>query len=180
MVSARSIDENPRPQPVDAPWLRGRKVTALTIAPDGTRMLVVTTKADGSDPQLGLAGIARDGSGRPRAVAEPWRQAEPLTLVRDVTWLESDSFAVLGRISAAEPIRPWIGQIGAGLDGVRRRGPTAPEDTRLSPVKDARWITSIGGPRGIIVITDGHEVLSRAGATWREVARGTDLLVPGH
>ena len=103
-----------------------------------------------------------------------------MTLIRDVTWLESDSFAVLGRIVATESVRPWIGRIGAGLDGVRCRGAASPDDARLEPVKDARWIASIGGPRGIVVITDEHQVLARAGSTWREIAKGTDLLVPGH
>lgn len=179
-MSTATMDPKAVPRPIDAPWLAGRRVTALTIAPDGARMLVVTTRADGSDPQLGLAGIVRTAEGEPRSVAEPWRQAGPLSLIRDVTWLASDSFAVLGRTTATDPVRPWVGRIGSGLDGVRRRGAVAPEEARLNPVKDARWITSMGGPRGIIVITDEGQVLARAGSTWREVATGTDLLIPGH
>ncbi|MEO7130405.1 MAG: LpqB family beta-propeller domain-containing protein [Dermatophilaceae bacterium] len=180
VLGTSTMDSAPPPQPLGTPWLAGRKVVALTVAPDGARLLVVTSKPDGSDAQLGLAGIIRGPNGAPQSVLTPWRQADALTLIRDVTWLEADTFAVLGRIDPKEPVRPWVGRIGAGLDGVRRHGGESPEDARLDAVPEARFITSVGGPRGVLIITEDHRVLARAGSAWREVAQGTDLLIPGH
>jgi hypothetical protein len=40
-------------------------------------------------------------------------------------------------------------------------------------------VTSVGGSRGLIVISDRKVVWVRAGATWHQIGSGTDLLVPG-
>lgn len=178
-IEATAMDSPGEAVAVAAPWLNGRRVVALVVAPDAARLLLVTTKPDGTDPQLGLAGIVRDATQTPISLAVPLRQANTLTLIKDLTWLETDSYAVLGRISADESVRPWIGRIGAGLDGVRRRGSESAQEARLSPVPGGERITSVGGPRGIIVITDDERVLARVAATWRQIATGTDLLVPG-
>ncbi|HET7400010.1 MAG TPA: GerMN domain-containing protein [Intrasporangium sp.] len=178
-LATGTATETAVPFTVSAAWLAGRRVEALAVSPDSTRLLVVSTLPDGSDAQLGLTGIVRSPSGKPASLTTPWRQAQPLTLLRDVTWLETDTYAVLGRIDQRDPVRPWLGRVGAGLEGLRRRGAAAPAEGRLAPVPGGVSITSVGGPRGLVVITDEDRVLVRAGATWREIATGTDLLVPG-
>lgn len=168
-----------RPVAVPAPWLAGRRVVTLTVSGEGSRLLVVTTKADGTDPQLGISGIRRAPNGQPTSLGVPWRQAEPLTAIRDAVWLDATTYAVLGRLGGAQTLRPWIGTIGAGLEGIRRRGNPNPAGSRLAPVPTGSSITTVGGPRGIIVVTSDGQVLARTGASWRRIAAGTDVLVPG-
>lgn len=167
-----------KPQRISAPWLDARRVTAVSVSPDDARLLVVSTDKKGGDARLDVTGVVRAPSGEPTGLAAPWRQAEPLTLMRDVVWLDGDSYAVLGRIGQDDPVRPWIGTVGGGLDGIRRHGQSDPSGSRLAAVPGAVSITTVGGARGIMVVTDTGQVLARAGRTWPVVAQGTDVLVP--
>ncbi|MEO6996760.1 MAG: LpqB family beta-propeller domain-containing protein [Terracoccus sp.] len=169
----------PTPVVVPASWLAGRRVVSLNVSPDGARLLVVTALPDGTGAQLGVSGITRSSNGQPTKLAGPLREGQPLTLVIDAVWLDATGYAVLGRIEPTEPVRPWLGSIGVGLEGVRRQGSPDPAANRLAPVADAQAITSVGGPRGLIIVTTSGEVLARAGASWRRIASGTNLLVPG-
>jgi hypothetical protein len=40
-------------------------------------------------------------------------------------------------------------------------------------------ITSTGGLRGVVVITDRGQILARAGNVWQQLQSGTDFLIPG-
>lgn len=166
------------PEPVSAPWLKGRRVIALAAAVDSARMLVVTSDLRGTDVRLGVSGIVRSPSGIPTSVTAPLRLAEPLTSITDVAWLEEGDYAVLGRIARSEPLRAWRGEIGAGLEGIRdlsakeRRSQILPQGFPVS-------LTSIGSYRALILISNLGAVWVRAGATWQRMESGTDLLVPG-
>jgi hypothetical protein len=108
------------------------------------------------------------------------RQAQPLSTMEDVVWLDAESFAVLGRLTDRDETRPWIGHVGAGLDGLRvRYGQTDPTRERLKEVPGARTITTAGTLRGLIYLTDDGDVLAKAGLDWRRIASASDLLVPG-
>lgn len=179
VLHADVTDLGQAPHRLTVPWLGGRTVVAISVAPEGSRLLIISTDADHGDVRLDVAGVVRSPSGEPTSIAAPWRQAEPLTLMRDVVWLDDESFAVLGRIGQDDPVRPWIGSVGAGLDGIRRQGTNNPQDTLLAPVQGAVSLTTVGGSRGIMIVTDTHEVHARAGRTWPVIAEGTDILVPG-
>ena len=114
-------------------------------------------------------------------LAEPLRQAQPLSQLQDVVWLGTESYAVLGRLTDREGVHPWIGHIGGGLDGLRvRLGLSDPTKERLKPVPGgARTITTAGGQRGLICLTEDDKVMAKAGLVWRQIGEGTDLLVPG-
>jgi hypothetical protein len=178
-LHADATDPGDGPHRLTVPWLSGRIVVAIAVSAEGSRVLIISTDADHRDMRLDVAGVVRSPSGEPTSVAAPWRQAEPLTLMRDVVWLDDESFAVLGRIGQDDPVRPWLGSVGAGLDGIRRQGPSDPQDSLLAPVPGAVAITTVGGSRGIMIVTDTHEVHARAARTWPVIAHGTDVLVPG-
>lgn len=179
IIHADATGPTDPPQRIAAPWLSGRRVAAISVSPDDARLLVISTNAEGTDTRLDVTGIVRAPSGQPTGLAAPLRQAQPLSLMRDVVWLDGDSYAVLGRTDPKDPVRPWIGTVGGGLDGVRRRGQADPDVSRLAAVPGAVSITTVGGARGIMVVTDTGQVLARAGRTWPVVAQGTDVLVPG-
>ncbi|WP_457252471.1 LpqB family beta-propeller domain-containing protein [Pedococcus sp. P5_B7] len=152
------------PQTVSAPWLSGRTVVSLRLSPDGQRIAVVTTDRDGTSPRVDVAGVVRQPNGLPASLSSPLRLAPTLTLARDLVWVDDATVAVLARLTASQVIRPWLVPLG---------GPIAagPE------IAGARTITTVNGERGLVVTTDDHEVLIRAGSRWQRVGEGTDLLV---
>jgi hypothetical protein len=179
-LNTSSLVPAPEPTVVDVPWLDTNQVVALTISADGTRALVITRNPDTGAERLLVAGVVRSPNGQPSALAEPMRQAQPLSTMEDVVWLDAESFAVLGRLTDRDETRPWIGHVGAGLDGLRvRYGQTDPTRERLKEVPGARTITTAGTLRGLIYLTDDGDVLAKAGLDWRRIASASDLLVPG-
>ena len=168
------------PVAVKAPWLKDRRVVSLAVAGDGVRVLVITTNRQGTDAQLGVSGIQRSPNGQPMSLATPLRQAQPLLVLTDVVWLDTtrSTYAVLGQVSEADPPRPWVGTIGLGLEGIRSHGRSSAESARTAPVPGAVSLTTVGGPRGIIVTTADDWAWARAGSAWRQVVRATDVLGP--
>ena len=169
------------PSTVAAPWLAGRRVTSLAVANDATRLLIVSTAQDGTDSRLDVTGIGRAPNGLPLRLSPPLRQAQPLTDLTDVVWLDATrtTYAVLGRLGATGVARPWVGTIGLGLDGIRSHGRSSAASGRAAPLPGAVSLVTVGGPRGLIVTTADGWVHSRAGSGWRQVIKGTDVLVPG-
>jgi hypothetical protein len=180
ILDPRSAPQTPTPTALKAPWLKDRRVVSLAVAGDGVRLLIITTNEQGTDAQLGVSGIQRLPNGQPVALAAPLRQAQPLSSLTDVVWLDTtrSTYAVLGRLGAAEPVRPWVGTVGMGLDGIRSHGRSTAESSRTAPVPGARTITTVGGPRGIVITSDDGWAWARAGSAWRQIVSATDVLVP--
>lgn len=173
VLDSVSSDPDSTPKPISTPWLGDRRVKAIAVAADATRVLIVTTDRSGGDEQLGLSGIVRATNGEPQALAPPLRQAQSLARIQDVTWLDPVGYAVLGQERKGDPMRAWLATIGAGVDGTRTGA------ARLGAVPGAVTITTVGGPRGIIIVTSDNRVLARAGSNWPLIERGSDVLVPG-
>ena len=120
---------------------------------------------DRNEPAAGRrcrAGVQRTTGGARRATP-PGTAAQP---DEDVAWLGTESYAVLGRLTDREGVQPWIGHIGRGLDGLRvRLGQSDPSLERLEkPVpRGARTITTAGGQRGLICLTEDDKVMAKAG-----------------
>jgi hypothetical protein len=155
------------PQVVAVDWLEGRVVVGQRVADDGQRVAVVSVAAAGGDPRVDVAGVVRSATGAPERLAEPLRAATPLTLVRDLVWVDDTTLALLGRISSQSPVRVWTAGVGGRLQAAE-----------AADVPGARSITTTNGERGLVLTTDDHRVLLRAGSSWIEVAEGTDFAVP--
>lgn len=160
-------------------WLGGRRVVALRVSPDDTRAAVISSKADGSDRRLDLAGIQRDGRGLPLALADPYRQGQPLLDLASVVWLSPDDVAVLAREKRGAPLRPFDVQIGGGV-GLRRYGKV----TLVPPVPAGVRLTTRGGVAGLVMQTgplaaDGTGVQLRVGGRWQPLVGVSDLVVGG-
>jgi hypothetical protein len=80
--------------------------------------------------------------------------------------VDDSTLAVVGRVGAKGAFGPQLVEIGGRL-------------TVLSPVVGTRLVTSTGGVRGVVVITDRGKVLARAGNGWQQLQTGTDFLIPG-
>ncbi len=155
-----------KPLVVEADWLAARSVVNLSLSPDGQRIAVVSTDRAGKGPRVDVAGVVRQPNGLPVSLAAPLALATSLSLVRDAVWVDDATLAVLGRKTSSQVIRPWFVPLG---------GPIAagPE------IAGAQTITTVNGERGLVVTTDAHRVLIRAGNRWQRIGEGTDLLVAG-
>jgi hypothetical protein len=152
------------PQVVAADWVADRSVLSLRLSPDGQRVAVITTNRDGKDPRVDVAGVVRQPNGLPASLADPLRLAPTLTLARDLVWVDDATLAVLGRLTSSQVVRPWLVPLGGPIEA-------GPE------IVGAQSITTVNAERGLVVTTDKHQVLIRAGSRWQRVGEGTDLLV---
>lgn len=149
---------------LDVPWLTGRRPVAIALDLEGHRIAVLSTDTRGRNSRLDVAGVTRSG-GRPTGLAErPLQLVPTLTGLRDLVWISDREIAVLGQ-AGTEPLRPHLVDLGQ-------------RDVPLAPVKGARRISTLGGPRGLVVTTDAA-VWQRAGGSWLELKVGSELVVPG-
>jgi hypothetical protein len=155
-----------QPRAVGISRLGNRRIVSFRVAADDQRAALITTRPDGSDVQLQVAGIVRAANGAAQGLAAPLRVGWTLTSASNAVWVDDDTVAVIGRVGRTEPQRPYLLDIG---------GPA----TGLQPVPDAHSLTTTGGVRGLVVVTGRGVVLSKAGNGWQPLGEGTDLVVPG-
>lgn len=142
-------DPRSRPAPIPISWLTGRRVRALDISPDGSRIAVVSTASDGT--RVDVAGITRQANGLPTGTSrEPLRIAARLTDVVDVVWTTAQQIAVIGRRESTEARGAFLCDVGG-------------EITALPKVPSAESVTSTSGPRELIVGSANGSSYQRSG-----------------
>jgi len=141
---------------VAAAWLEGRTVMSVRVAPDGARIAVVSATASGT--QVHVAGVLRDGDGRPTQLSEPVRVGQPIVSATQVVWTDRALLGVLGRTAGqADPVVQLV-PVG---------GPTR----TVSPVEDAVSIASGTGIGTMLVGTsDGSLYAAGTSTLWTRVA----------
>jgi hypothetical protein len=164
-TSSESVADG-KPRAVDISRLGDRRIVSFRVAADDQRAAMVTTGPDGSDVQLQVAGIVRSPDGAARSLAAPLRLGWTLTAASNAVWVDDNTVAVLGRVGRSEAMRPYLVDIGGRATG-------------LQMVPGARTLTTTGGIRGLVVVTDRGVVLTKAGNGWQPLGDGTDLVVPG-
>jgi Lipoprotein LpqB beta-propeller domain len=166
------------PSDVTAPWLDGRQVVNLSVSPDATRLAVLSKLPNDTDYRLDVAGIVRKDTGMAAALAEPYRQGEPLVRFVDVTWLDQVTMAVLAREKEGAPLRPFKVDLGQGV-GLRRVGQFELDQTLIKELPNATSLTSRGGVRGLVVMTPQAAFL-RAGNAWAQQSDASEIIVGGN
>ena len=165
------------PHEVTAPWLDGRQVVNLSVSPDATRLAVLSKLPNDTDYRFDVAGIVRNDSDMAMALAEPYRQGEPLVRFVDVTWLDQVTMAVLAREKEGASLRPFKVDLGQGV-GLRRVGQLELDQTLIKELPDATSLTSRGGVRGLVVMTP-QAAFVRAGNAWAQQADASEIIVGG-
>ncbi|MDF3046166.1 MAG: hypothetical protein K0R30_2394 [Ornithinibacter sp.] len=150
-------------QPVQADWLKGRRVLESRLSPGGDLVAVVSTLANGSDLRVDLAGVMRAGGSLPQRLAPPLRIGSSLQRATGLAWLDDRTLVTLGVLRGA-PQQPTV--IGIGGD-VRA----------LTPAPGGVAISSTGGERDLWVVTNKGRLLGRAGSQWVDSGPATDLAV---
>jgi hypothetical protein len=163
------------PTEIAAPWLDGRQVVNISVSPDATRLAVLSKLPNDTDYRLDVAGIVRNDAGLAAALAEPYRQGEPLVRFVDVTWLDQVTMAVLAREKEGAALRPFKVDLGQGV-GLRRVGQL--DQTLIKELPDATSLTSRGGVRGLVVMTPQAAFL-RAGNAWAQQSDASEIIVGG-
>ncbi|MBM6400920.1 LpqB family beta-propeller domain-containing protein [Phycicoccus sonneratiae] len=153
--------EAARATPVRADWLAGRRVVEARVAADGDRVVVLSTKPDGTGPTLDLAGVVRGSTQRPERLAAPLRLGSGLTSARGLAWLD-DRQVVTVAATRAVGARPLV----VSVDG---------SVTALTAAPGARAVAATGGERDLYVVTDKGRLLSRSGVRWVDSGPADDL-----
>src|SRR5699024_7552180 len=94
VLVARSGADPEHDAKIDAPWLSGRRILALHIAADATRMVVLS--ADTGGARLDLCAVRRDENGVPSALTEPIAMRPALEDVTPASWYDEVAVLVLG------------------------------------------------------------------------------------
>ncbi|MFC7486713.1 GerMN domain-containing protein [Knoellia pratensis] len=160
-----ATQRQPTAKPVNAAWLTKRRVIEAKPSPQGDRVLVLHTAANGTDARIDVAGVIRTPAGEPQGLSAPLRLGSNLVEPAGLVWLSDVTVATLARRGGArEQRRPYV----ISIDG---------QEQSLTEVPKGVAITSTGGERDIVVTTTDGTVLGRAGQQWLSLGRGTDVAI---
>jgi hypothetical protein len=127
---------------VDAPWLAGRELRVLDIAPDDTRMLVLSGEA--GQARLELCAVVRDAEGVPSALTEPVLVRTFLDDVTQIGWYDELAVVMLGTDPAGGELRAQVLDLSGGIEQLPS---PAPDTVRLagSVVAETVWAANESG-----------------------------------
>lgn len=116
-VQAGAMDRR-RQVVVAVPWLRGGRIAALRVSPDGTRALLVVHR--GSRTDVLVSGVVRAADGTPLRLAGSGHVLLPdLTSAVDVGWRDQQQVAVLGARRGTPGTFVWNVKVGGDLSDVK-------------------------------------------------------------
>lgn len=147
---------------VEAPWLSGRTVVAVSAAPDGHRLAVVVKEADGRT-RVAVTGVVRGPDDRPVSLTAPLMIAGQVSDAVALAWPSAYQVAILGRAGKGQELRTMV----AGLDG-------RTELTEMPPVPGGRSLVALGSGRLAVVTSAGRVWVAVAGG-WQDALAATDL-----
>ncbi len=148
---------------VDVDGLRGRRLVALAVSPDGTRLAGIAAGERGREVVAGT--IARSAGGANARVQEFRTVPTGLRNVQDVAWSELDRLLVLGGSGAVPPAAVEVDVDGyVPVPRLSLRGATSVAATPgLPPV--------LATSDGLIWVADGLR--------WRRLGEGGSPVYPG-
>jgi len=141
------------PVQLDAAWLAGREVQALSVSRDGSR-LAVLSRATGTVQTLEVAAIYRDASGVPLGLGAPLEMSPSVPMSIDVAWADEVSLVTLGT-DAGQVLQEVVG------------GWTTIE---AAPLPAGSSFTARNGARTLVAVESDGTLVVRAGTTWSPVA----------
>jgi hypothetical protein len=131
---------------IDLPALKDGKVTAFKISPDGTRMAVVRSTADGS--QLWLARIRSD-----RITVDGWHELDTtqtslprIGRIADVAWIDATELFVLGAPDSKSAYAPYrVVEDASEITEQGNRENWSPVELAVSPRRQIAIIVDAAG-----------------------------------
>lgn len=150
------------PTALAAPWLAKRRVADVAPAPDGRRLAVISIDASGIS-RVEVTGIVQQ-HGRPASLNPPWTVATDIVQPTAVTWLDDRTLAVVGRLRGSD-VAPLVVPLGGQIEA-------------LAGVDTPTQIASLGGPRGLVVVSNGGAVVRRVGTGWQHRGNIDEIIIP--
>lgn len=158
---------------VPSAWLGRRELLAVRVSPDGSRVVVVMREPGGSVMTVGVAGIVRDASMRPRSLNAPLELGVgKVASISDVVWLDERTLAAVGTGPEPEaPDRMFLISIGGHVTSRN-----LPEATSIAQIAAQPG----GGEDRIVLRTSGNRLVTRAGDSWHTTSQvAIDIVAPG-
>lgn len=153
------------PTPLNIPWLAGRRVRAVQVAPDGARLAVLSSTTTGAGTRIDVAGILRKGV-VPVGLAAPRTVGGDVADMVDLDWVDQSTLAVIGRIGTVGGPRVIVVPLNA---------PTSV----LGEVPHGATVTSIDGLRSLVVVTSENHVYLRSGGIFSRQLESREFALPG-
>lgn len=156
---------------VEPDWLKGREVVSVSVAPEGSRIAIVSKTPTGT--QVQVAGIVRDNEGTPVDLAKtPLAVGAPVDDVVEARWSGLTTLALLTRDSE--------GNSGIWTAGVGGQAGTGGQSTKLSGLTDVAQMAAGVTDEGILVITKDGDLEHEETGVWQPLAEDVDLVAyPG-
>jgi hypothetical protein len=134
---------------VSAPWLGRQQVSAFALSPEGARAAVLVKSANRT--RVLVAGVIRDASGAPTALAEPLEIASELESPILISWYNPVTVAIVNQ--GTDPVSLTL----ATLGGTARSLPALNQATAL---------VSAGAGSGPFLLTSSGELSVYLGSFW--------------
>lgn len=155
------------PQHVPAPWLNGRIVVAAVVAPEGSRIAVISEEQRGTGSTLDISGVARRANGLPtKTSSQSIRVAADLVEMIDAVWVGQSTLAVLGRRDKQTSMQPYLVHVGGQVTAMTER-------PRMT------LVTTTGDDKDVVLTSRGGRVFQRSGARWQELKPLTGVVTAG-
>jgi hypothetical protein len=124
-------------------WLEDRRIRALDIAPDSTRLLVLSGDEDAQ--RLDLCAVVRDEDGTPRSITEPWNVPTPLSTIARASFYDEAALILLGDDGSQDravilSLQGENDQLPDPVAGTDRLAGTAVADMTWASTRDGRLL----------------------------------------
>ena len=166
-----AVDRFGNPRQVVAAWLVDRQVVSVSVAPDGARIAIVSTGAEGT--VIHVAGISRDLSGNPLSLAAPIEVGHRVFGdVARAVWQDETVLAVLAEGPLSGVYLVGVGGLADNEGGLTRK---------LSDITNVSWLTASVGTGTIIALDVANQLhLHQQSPVWSASSRNVVLVAfPG-
>lgn len=151
-------------------WLSGRKVISVSVAPEGSRIAIVSEAPSGT--VVHVAGIVRDNDDVPADLATPLSVAAPIDDIVEARWTGVTTLALLTRDKDGV-----TGVWTAGVGGLAGTGGAA---RQLPGLTDVEQLAAGVADPGMLVVTEGGHLEREETGVWQPFAEDVDLVAyPG-
>lgn len=155
------------PQHIPAPWLGDRFVVAAVVAPEGSRIAVISEEKRGTGSTLEVSGVARRANGLPTKTSpDAIRIASDLVEMIDAVWVGQSTLAVLGRRDKQSEMQPYLVDVGGRV-------------TAMAPRRGMALVTTTGDDEDVVLVSKGGQVVQRAGGRWQKLTPITGVVTAG-